>query len=90
MVCPFFVERRVSHRPQERREREGIGVRGLLGTGAVRFIYRKAFRVWDMEFHFIKHISSVLEEQQWQFPGCLQSVLCINWFRFDPGESGTL
>lgn len=75
MVCPFLVERRESQTLGS----ESIQVLEFVVCWEVllSLIYRNTFKVRDFEFYFIKHISSVTVEQQWQFPDYVQSVLYV-------------
>lgn len=76
MVCPFLVERPVSHRLQEWRARRYWSL-WFVGKVPLLNLFRSAFRVRDIEFYFTQHVSSITVEQRWHFPGCFQSVLCV-------------
>lgn len=76
MVCPFLVERPVSHRLQEWRARRYWSL-WFVGKVLLLNLFRSAFRVRDIEFYFTQHVSSITVEQRWHFPGCFQSVLYV-------------
>ena len=64
MVCPFFVERPVSHRLQEWRARKYWGL-CFVGKVLLLTLFRSAFEVWDVEFYFTKHVSSNYYRATW-------------------------